>query len=637
MSWFGRLKAGVISKNSTILLSGILTLSGSFLEASSMPVPLGPPERLSPIPGPANPDPILQNLVLVMDNHYQPPYYPGGAPDYLSQIYYISNYYITNLMNFNPCNDKIMHVSFGQNFILDLTGTFYPFTIGSNAYATSFDRGRTWNLGPPIEQIIPLGGDISQIVNTSLGPGLINFYGKNGKLYAAGWAGFDMIANPPATNPQANLLLTTSDDNGKTWDNPKIFLSSNIDFWWLPSQNGVGPFEFYITPQPSNPEFIHSTTFFPLYANASTLLSNLFYRRSKDGGETFEPYRQVYSMINDPVWRSKYFDPNFPFAIYFIYGGFLLSSGYPIQFDDNTLLLPIQRRLPQTEFQVIHADQAIVKSLDNGNTFSKIAGATEQYLSVVGVHDPGFTNPNAGQIVNGVLSFPFFQDVTFQWGTPLVSPVTGRLYLTYEAIDPLLSDFSTGDLIDHVLLSVSADKGDTFFPAVQINQTPKNISAGAQQAFAHNAVITQDGYYVLAYYDFRNWTGFPGESIETTPLPTDAWLDVFRETEDPRGGSTGVGLDFVGEYRLTKDSFDARIINLNTSIPYLTPFITLTPQGIGLTVNNNNELFVVFSTQSSEGVSPANISLGYRGMTIDQNPYMTSFLQRFKFANVSNQ
>ena len=41
---------------------------------------LGPPIRISPIPGPANPDPILQNLQEVMDNHYQQPFYPGGVP-----------------------------------------------------------------------------------------------------------------------------------------------------------------------------------------------------------------------------------------------------------------------------------------------------------------------------------------------------------------------------------------------------------------------------------------------------------------------------------------------------------------------------------------------------------------------------
>ena len=61
------------------------------------------------------------------------------------------------------------------------------------------------------------------------------------------------------------------------------------------------------------------------------------------------------------------------------------------------------------------------------------------------------------------------------------------------------------------------------------------------------------------------------------------------------------------------------IINIETSIPYIAPFITGTPEGIPMVVNNNNELFVVFSMQS-EG-SPSNITTGYKGMTIDTNGY----------------
>ena len=66
--------------------------SGSALDANTLPVPLGPPKRISPEPGPANPDPILQNL------------------------------------------------------ILDFTGTFLG-SIDSNTFATSLNRGRSWRFG----------------------------------------------------------------------------------------------------------------------------------------------------------------------------------------------------------------------------------------------------------------------------------------------------------------------------------------------------------------------------------------------------------------------------------------------------------------------------------------------------------
>jgi hypothetical protein len=40
--------------------------------------------------------------------------------------------------------------------------------------------------------------------------------------------------------------------------------------------------------------------------------------------------------------------------------------------------------------------------------------------------------------------------------------------------------------------------------------------------------------------------------------PTDAWLAIYKEIHNPHGGSTGIGLDFVKEVRLTKNSFNAQ-------------------------------------------------------------------------------
>lgn len=620
----------------TTLLSLLLVLSSLSLDASQLPVKVGSPIRISPKPGPANPDPVLENLPLVMDNHYKPPFYPGGTPDYLSQIYFWSNYYIINFLNFNPCNDNFMHVGLGQNMIFDFTFT-YPSveTIVSSAFGSSTNRGRTWSFGPPIEQIIPLGGDISQIINFSLGPGLRSTYGKNGRLYAGGWGFFDMNPIPPNPVAQNGFLFTTSEDDGKHWAPRKIELASDImHFFGLPSRPGVGPREWGITPSPFNPDLIHADSMFTLQQANNTFFGNAFYNRSENGGRTFSPFKQVYSMIDDPVWRSKFFDPTFPDPTYFVYGGWSLLSALPLPFDDNILMLPTMR-IP---FPPFTSDLAVIKSSDNGKTWSRIAGATDTFLTPFYIYDPGFPIPNAGEIVNGFLSFPFFFDSNYPGSTPLVSPLTGRLYLTWEAWNPAFSEtFTTGVNVMQVLLSSSSDGGDTFSPNVQINRTPTDIIPPAQQAFAHGAAFTQDGYYCVAYYDFRNWTGFPGEDIANTPLQTDAWMDVYKETVDPRGGSTGVGLDFVGEIRLTKKSFDSRIINLTPTPPYRTNIITGTPEGIVMIVNNNNELFVVYSEQTGEGVSPSNVSIGFKGMTIDTNPYITCFLQRFKFANASNQ
>lgn len=622
------LKAKCNSKVSRMIISGIMLFSGSTLGASSLPVPLGPPQQLLP----NVPDAFLQNLVPVLDDHYQLPWYPGGAPDYLSQIYFMSGYLIANQLNFNPCNNDIMHVTLSQNLVLDFTGTFLV-SLGTNTFGTSQNRGRNWAWGPPIEQIRPLGGKTGQIVNTSIGPGTVNQYDKHGKLYASGFGFFDTINNPPQTDPQSGFLFTTSNNDGKTWKTPRIDLASNKDYWYLPSNIGLVPREFYFTLYPSNPKLIHGSSMYVLspIQNYGTLL----YNQSTDGGKSFSPLKQVYSMIDDPSWRARYFDPSITDPTYYAYGGFPLSSGFPLQVDSNTLILPLDRLTADT-FPII-SDQAAVRSLDNGNTWEQVAGATETYTTASFIFDPGFADPFGGQIVKGVHVGGVFSDTPGQWAYPLVSPATGRVYYTYGAFNMDISDPSTGSLITQVLTSVSIDKGASFLPVVKINRTPTTILPGAQQAFSHSATITDNGYYCVAYYDFRNWTGTPGENVETTPLQTDVWLAVYKETANPHGGSTGVGLDFVGEIRLTPESYDSRIVALNTARPYSAPFLTGTPEGIPMTVNSNNELFVVFSIQSPDGVSPSNITIGYKGVAIDTNGYNKIYLQRFKFANSTNQ
>lgn len=628
MNFIEFLKLNFTAKKSGVLLAGLLMFSTALVEADSLPTQIGDPIRITPVPGPANPDPILQNLVAVMDNHYQTPYYPGGFPDFLSQITLYSNFYTVAFLNFNPCNDKIMHISIGQNLVRDATGT-YLLTIGTNTFATSHNRGKTWHYGPPIEQIIPLGGNISQIINSSIGPGLFPIYGKDGQLYAAGEGFWDMVPNPPNTEIEAGFLFTTSTDDGKHWSTPDIELASTRDYWYPQSLQGVGPREFYTTPDSSDADLIHASSMFPLYP--LQLYGNLFYTQSKNRGKSFAPLKQVYSMIDDPVWRAANLTATPPDPAFFVYGGLSLSSGFPTNITENILMLPVLR-LKDILFPLI-GDQAAVRSLDNGKTWLPVAGATEEYTVSSFQYDPGFANPGAGEVVNGELVFPFIFDTAGQWASPLVSPSTGRVYFTYEAVNLPISDFNTFALVTHILLSRSDDQGATFSPSIQINRTPTTILPGAQQAFSHGAAITADGYLCVAYYDFRNWTGTPGEDIANTPLQTDAWLDVYRETEDPNGGSTGIGLDYVGEIRLTDESFNSRIALLSTD--YHEAYITGTGEGIPITVNNNNELFVVYTIQSGEGVSPSNITTGYKGMTIDTNSYVTGYLKRFKFPNVS--
>lgn len=616
------------SKVNLSLCLGIIALSASL--QSSVATPIGPPIRISPVPG-VNPDPILQNLPAVMDNFYQPPYYPGGVPDYLSQIYYMSDIYIVAGLRFNPCNDKITLLNFGQNFIIDDTNTFND-SIGSNTSARSSNRGLSFIYGPPVEQIIPLGGDISQLINASLGPDLALEYTKDGRLIASGQGFDDFRPNTPSQLvTQTGFLISTSDDNGATWKNPKIMGASDVN-WWMPDAVGWTWWDYYVTADPSNPDLWHigvGDAQFPFQ-----YWGNLFYQRTEDFGKTFTPLKKIYSMVDDPVWQKENFsqayvdDPSFD-PTYLYTGGFTNHGAHPLIYDENVVLQPCERIYPYKDSPIYTTfppdtatDQAMIRSEDGGKTWEKVAGATPKYIFQYFPFDPGYINPFDGT----------FFDSSGQGSHPVISPFTGRIYICYEAGNPAADpDEFIAQTYLYILLNASSDKGKTFSKSVQINRTPTDISFRRQQAFAPNMVMTKDGYLVVFYYDLRNWMGFPGEDIQTTPLPVDGWLAIYREVDDPNGGSTGVGLDFVEEIRVTEESFNARY---GTQSPY--HGATCSREGATMGVNEENILYVVYSRTNEP--SDANIFTNvYKGMTVDTNSRFTVYLQRYKFALPSNQ
>lgn len=657
------------------LLGSFSLLSSGGIEPIGGAIPLNPAATF--------PDPILADLPLVMDNHYQPPYYPGSVP-YLKQIYYISNAYIGNNICINPFDENKVHLSIGQNQIVDFkagvfpaAGTFF-YTIGTNTFATSSDGGKNWSFGAPVEQIIPLGGDISQIVNASIGPGLYTEYAKNGQFYASGWGFFDMIANAPNPLPLSGFLFSRSRDDGRSWSHPEKVLSSTQNEWFFgpadathpftPKSYLQDPFEFYTTVSPYNSRHIHASTTMIRGSFEVGDMGSIYYFSSKDGGKTFSDPFQAYNLMEDPVWRAKYYDPDYTLSPaifgrgvrpnaneepnYFDFGGIALGAAHPLVVDQNVVLLPMFRIFPRpgsSQFAdfpgVSIIDKAVARSLDNGKTWCKVAGTLDPILAAQSSWDPGFLRPDNYLTINGGPISGFFLDSAPQLSRDAVSklavsPATGRVYMTFHAANPDASPnlpfYSSG----YILCASSDDQGATWSHSVQVNKTPSTISDGAQQAFSSNAVVSADGWYVVAYYDFRNWTGSPGEIYSGItppypPLPCDAWLAIYRETSDPQGGNTGIGLDFVKEIRLTDSSFDARSCPLGTAQSYVLPYVSGTPEGIALAFNKNSRLFVLYSTQSP-GTEPIDTN-NYKGMTVDLNGYYNLFLKRFQFPKPSNE
>lgn len=607
---------GFSLKGSLALLSVCILATNLNLNAASYPKPVGPLQRISPAPG--FPDPTFVNLIAVADNWYQLPIYPGLTPypsNYLGGVRAQFNTYRGGGPTINPTNDKIIVTNFSQNFWFDSTFTYIPIVNGTYFQGRSLDGGLSWSYGQPFEPVIPLGGTISQSIIS------FNFaYTKCGKLYSS--ARFqDMQVNPPNAIPVNGIIYNFSNDNGLTWSAPQIIYQNNFDLALLTP--GVGFEGLALEIDPVNEDLIHVV--FTDLVQPSTFYGNLFYFESRNGGISWTTPKQIYSMVNDPLWQKEHFDPAFTSdPNYFIYGGQTFNShSIFLHVDENIILTPVIRAYPikgsttYTQntagvFDTIY-DRAVIRSFDNGKTWSQIAGATEPYYFPF-AHDP----------VTGVIPSIFIFGGSENEAI-VYSPITGRLYMAYMAGNP---SSSTDPLVilgnPYILLSASSDNGATWTKPIQINLTPKDIPIENQQAFQPNLILTQDGSLVVGYYDFRNYNG---GSDPNASLNTDAWLAVYKETSEANGGSTGVGLDVVKEIRLTPQSYNARI-TLNSSL-----HSAASP--IGFAVNQNNQLFVTFGMTNQN--SPSNITTGYRGMTLDTNNRSNVFLQRYQFPKPSNE
>lgn len=636
----------IFSKKIPLMLSSLML--ASCLEAGIFQLPPFPALRISPIPGPTNPDPILSNLEAVMDDWFVLPFtspppsgYPGGAPDYLSQVLGSFNTYTIGTVEggnnadiqINPINDKIMVVPFFQNRfrILPPSNGFIPFS-GTYTLGRSTDGGLSWEYLPPVEAIMPLGGTLSQQLD-----GARPVYAKDGTLYMTGFFD-DMHTNPPFAAPMQGNYFSKSFDNGTTWTAPKVFASSAVTSqFFYAGLTGVGIYGSALLPDPQDAKRLHIN--YATIVLPTTYYGSIYYVRSCNGGETFTDPVQIYNMADDPVWQAEHYDPDFVIGpgvpnseFYPDYGG-QVTTGRILVIDKDILVAPVWRSYPSQGSTTYNQDPAdttwdigVVRSTNNGKTWDPVAYVTEPFIFPFS-HDPAAISSSSVFLNDGQGSIPI-----------IYSTFTGRIYMVNMHGNPNVSpDPQVQQFFPYIALNVSYDKGLSWSPTIQINQTPTDISFDRQQAIRPNIIGTSDGYVVVAYYDYRNWLGTTTEDVFTTPLNVDGWLDIYKEVPDPNGGSTGVGLDFVQEIRVTPQSFNGRITLLTNEDILRTPYGTAATTGIGLSLDQNNKLIVTFSMNNPFDFSELDpVTVGYEGLLIDENNRANIFLERYKFPNASN-
>ncbi len=456
--------------------------------------------------------------------------------------------------------------------------------------AYTFDGGKTWKRTEIPFQICSKG--VMQRVTD-----LWLSFDAHGKLYLLG---LGENANPSAqTQNQEAVFISTSNNGGKNWSRPLPVMASNVAY------SNEASFAFMdktsLTTDPNHPENVYAvcSTNIP---NNSAFYSPPFFSRTTDGGQTWssdtvsyegEIWSSLGSLLYDPfgdlcTQGLSTCDRNFITPLFGVPGdpGIIVTGNVIVvlpkaKSEDKKWISNKAKRLSGDLLDFMlriyptttaTADQYVNEyefgSLTHFFTFNDIAavrsqdeGANWNVTASIVVPNTDFAG-NAGAtyidpaVFTGGYNYDVDSNPTTGNGTMMrtgdsvssfnVNPSNGFLYCVYQT-GQFRSDF-----LPQIGITTSRDGGYTWSERVRINQTPQN--APNPQAFTPFVAVTKDGYVGIIYSDFRNdQVAVPNTSTQTA---TDTWLAIYKEVKGP--GTTGIGLDFVQEIRLSKHSYIAQ-------------------------------------------------------------------------------
>lgn len=563
----------------------------------------------TPIELPTVTDPILANVSNCLTSVYGP--LVAGA---IGQF----NTYVSPLLAVNPKDPSNILAVMGRDSATNASPLYTSLGFDS-VLAVSTNCGESWT--PSIAQPTQcLGGTLAPEASyLDIG------FSPSGTAYFLGV--YNQTSPYDINAAQGGIFAQYSKDGGLTWSSPVILQTASSAIFSVPApncataptpcfaENGIG----FLLADPTNCHLVHAnwcnldTTFFEF--------GGVWYARSTDAGKSFGTPVEIYDLSTDQVFiNSCCHNPNFnqPYFAGQCYAGSIVSvphkkcevliSGILRQYPRNynasgdpvtltTTTNPWQTNWTQTPIDTID-DHAVVRSFDKGETWSSEPVLLPQYLLSIS-HDPRTTGSSIILVPDNVLGFML-----------AVSPKTNRVYGVWQG-GVLTNDLNQNAINSNypeIQLSVSDDAGASWSHNVRVSKTqdilPQN--APGNQSFNANIAILPDGYVGIIYTDYRNYV----VTTPTGPVATDVWLAIYKETKSCRGGSTGVGLDFVEELRLTTTSFDA-------SIAFASP---VGPASIGAStgIATKGNKFLTAWGQTNQGSQPTYVDPA-TGATIDVN------------------
>jgi hypothetical protein len=396
----------------------------------------------------------------------------------------------------------------------------------------TFDGGSTW-----AESIIPGVSKCSGgIYDRSTDPWAS--FSPNGRVHQLALS-FNDIAPPFVEGPGGDfdhaLLASFSDDGGLTWSAPKEVIRDLDANVFNDKQS--------ITADPNDSDLVYAVwdrLIFPPSERASVIsgfVTSAFrgpawFARSTDGGDSWEPARQIY----DPGQNDQ-------------------TIGNQIVVQPNGDLVNIFDEIHNENKKGLRGlNVAIIRSTDQGVTWSTRAIIVDK-LGTIEIKDPETDEPvRTGDIIPDIA----------------VNAANGRLYAVWQDARP------NANQADAIVFSQSLNGGLTWSPRVKVNLTPTNIPIRNQQAFTPSVHVADDGTIGVTYYDFRKNTPDPGT------LPTDYFI-VHCHPSTPTACTDA--RNWGNEIQLTNVSFDMK------KAPFAGGFFTGDYEGLDSAENDFTPFF----------------------------------------------
>jgi hypothetical protein len=376
--------------------------------------------------------------------------------------------------------------------------------------ASSFDGGETWTLNANTKSSLCTGGTTANGGGYERASDPWLAVTPDGTAYLMS---LSTIHEPQAggfVNASTSaMLVMRSTDGGVRWENP-VTLRRDDNPNVLNDKNSL-------TADPNDADFAYAvwdrlvsppgeTPSQDAFENSRAFQGPVWFARTTDGGDTWEPARQIYKAgtIAQTIGSVIAVLPD--------------NATFNGELVDVFTLLRTSNRRDTRGLSI-----ALIRSGDRGETWTNKEIVIDDFLRGI-VVDPDDNQPVRTGDINPEVS---------------VDPNTGALYTVWQ--DRRFGPRSS------VAFSQSLDGGLTWSPTIKVNQTPTDVPLGNQQAFTPMIKVSADGTIGVSYYDFRN------NPADPAMLGTDTFLAHCHPTTPSTCANPA---NWGSEVRLTDTTFN---------------------------------------------------------------------------------